>query len=100
MDNHEGLSGDEVQDAAQRQQAGEERQRRRDAEDLKWMLSDARGRRLMWKWLGESGLYRSSFTGNSHTFFNEGMRNFGLQRIAEIHEHAPEAYFKMLKEQA
>lgn len=52
----------------------------------------------MWRVLEMAGVYRSSFTGNSTTFFNEGMRNIGLMLISEIHAVAPEGYAQMLKE--
>lgn len=89
---------------------GQERQRddveqarkvERDQEkaDFAWLMSDKRGRRFMWRMLEVTGVYRTSFTGNSTTFFNEGMRNVGLQLIANIHEFAPDAYTTMLDEQ-
>jgi hypothetical protein len=65
---------------------------------FKWLMNDARGRKFVWRLLDKAGVYRSSFTGNSETFFREGARNLGLMVIAEIHELCPEAYFLMLKE--
>jgi hypothetical protein len=70
-----------------------------EADDVRWLMGDKRGRRIMWRLLEKTGLYRSSFTGTSQTFFNEGMRNIGLMLMAEIHEFAPEQYAVMLKEQ-
>lgn len=52
----------------------------------------------MWKLLAETGLYKTSFTGNSETFFREGARNVGLKLMAQIHELTPDAYGLMLKE--
>jgi hypothetical protein len=74
-------------------------ERDEEAADFKWLMSDARGRRFMWRLLGLTGLYRSSFTGNSTTFYNEGMRNVGLMLIADVNELTPEAYLKMIEEQ-
>jgi hypothetical protein len=74
-------------------------ERDEEAADFKWLMSDARGRRFMWRLLGLTGLYRSSFTGNSTTFYNEGMRNIGLMLIADVNELTPEAYLKMIEEQ-
>lgn len=76
----------------------EEKARRQEVEDLKWLMSDKRGRRVMWRLLETAGVYRSSFTGNSETFFREGQRNVGLKLLAEIHEHCPDAFVMMLKE--
>jgi hypothetical protein len=66
--------------------------------DLRWVMSDPRGRRFMWKLLNNTGINRLSFTGNSHTFFNEGARNIGLQMTAILEQHLPGAYLEMLKE--
>lgn len=70
-----------------------------EAEDFKWIMADKRGRRVVWGLLERSGLYKSSFTGNSETFFREGARNVGLQYMALIHEHCPEKYNLMVSEQ-
>lgn len=69
-----------------------------EAEDFKWLMSDKRGRRIVWGLLDRTGLYRSSFTGNSQTFFNEGQRNVGLQYMALIHEHCADKYNLMVSE--
>lgn len=67
--------------------------------DFKWVIRDKRGRRFVWRLLESTGVFRSSFTGNSETYFREGARNVGLQVLGMIHEHAPEAYQLMLTEQ-
>lgn len=72
----------------------------REAEDFKWIVSNKRGRRFIWRFLEKAGVFRSSFTGNSETFFKEGQRNLGLFVLGLIHEHAPDAYVQMLKEQS
>lgn len=68
------------------------------AEDVKWLMSSPRGRRIVWRVLGLAGIYRSSFTGNSETFFREGARNLGLQVLGWVNEHAPAQYLAMLQE--
>ena len=70
-----------------------------EAEDFLWLMGDPRGRRIMWRLLEMTGIYRSSFTGNSETFFREGARNVGLQLVAEIHNLCPEQYSLMTQEQ-
>lgn len=74
-------------------------ERDQEVADFKWLMSDKRGRRFMWRLLGITGLYRSSFTGNSSTFFNEGQRNIGLMLIAEVNDLTPDSYAIMLEEQ-
>lgn len=70
-----------------------------EAEDFKWLMSSKRGRRIVWRLLERTGVYRSSFTGNSETFFREGQRNVGLMLMAQINEFSPDQYALMLKEQ-
>jgi len=94
---------DPTDTAAQEQQRTEKsearkREKTQEAEDFKWLMKDKRGRRFVWGQLERTGVYRSSFTGNSETFFREGERNIGLMLMAMIHEHSPEAYHLMLKE--
>lgn len=72
--------------------------RRVEADDIKWLMSDKRGRRFVWRLLEKTGIYRTSFTGNSETFFKEGARNVGLQILALIHEHCPDKYTLMVTE--
>jgi len=68
-------------------------------EDFKWLMGNKRGRRIGWRLLERTGVYRSSFTGNSETFFREGMRNVGLTLLAQVHEITPDQFAVMLKEQ-
>jgi hypothetical protein len=71
-----------------------------EGEDFKWLMSNKRGRRVIWRWLERTGVYRSSFNhSGSITAFNEGARNIGLMLIAQVHEHCPEHYLTMLQEQ-
>lgn len=85
----------------QREDVEQARKLERDQEkaDFAWLMSDRRGRRFIWRMLEVTGVYRSSFTGNSETFFREGARNVGLKLISDIHEFAPDAYPTMLEEQ-
>ncbi len=71
-----------------------------DKEDLRNILLSPGGRRFMWKLLEECGVYKISFTGNSHTFFNEGKRQIGLRLIEDIFNADPNAYTEMRMESA
>lgn len=73
--------------------------RQGELDDLKWLMSNRRGRRIVWRLLERTGIFRSSFTGNSETFFREGMRNVGLMLMAQINEVCPEQYTLMVQEQ-
>ena len=58
--------------------------------DLKEVLNTPAGIRVISKVLEDGGLFRTSFTGNSKTFFNEGMRNLALKLFSEITDAAPD----------
>lgn len=75
------------------------RQRRIELDDVRWLMSDKRGRRLIWRLFAIAGIYRTSFTGNSTTFFNEGRRDVGLHFLSDVQEACPERFLEMLKEQ-
>ena len=67
--------------------------------DLKWLMSSKRGRRIAWRLLDQSGVFRSSFNPTAMVMaFNEGNRNFGNRTLAMIHQHCPELYPQMMKE--
>lgn len=67
-------------------------------EDALFVLSSIQGRRFYWKLMKRCGIFQTSFTGNNTTFFNEGMRNVGLELLKDVNELSPEAYLKMIQE--
>lgn len=69
-------------------------------EDLEAVLGTAPGRRFVYRVLAECGVYRSSFSGNSGSFFQEGKRAVGLWLIAELEGVDVTAYPRMLLERA
>lgn len=79
--------------AAEQKQAVEQA-----VEDFQGLMDDPRFRRFAWRLLEKTGVFRSSFTGNSETFFREGARNVGLWLMDDLHTHTPDAYVLMLKE--
>lgn len=72
--------------------------REQELEDVKFILGSLQGRRFVWRYLEECGVFKTSFTGTSQTFFLEGERNVGLRLLADINEAQPEAYVTMMKE--
>lgn len=77
-----------------------QRKAQREIKDLQWLMSDKRGRRIVWRWLSDSGLFQNPFNNSgSVTAFNCGRMNEGQRLLARIMEHAPEAYSEMQKEQ-
>lgn len=68
--------------------------------DLKWLLSDVRGRRFFWRLLTQTHVFHTSSRPNALEMARlEGERNIGLKHWGDLHEHAPDAYPQMVKEQ-
>jgi hypothetical protein len=65
--------------------------------DLRFLLATDQGRRFIWKLLEMCGVFKSSFTGSSETFFLEGQRNIGLKLLSDIMRVDPDSYLKMVK---
>jgi hypothetical protein len=67
--------------------------------DFKWLMSHAKGRRIVWSLLEKAHVFQSSYTGDNTTFFREGERNIGLFLMAQINEFCPDLYVQMVLEQ-
>lgn len=76
----------------------EKRIRSLELEDMRRILETDYGRRFVWRYLGIAGVFQSSFTGNSTTFFNEGRREIGLKLLADVTDAKPDAYVQMTLE--
>lgn len=67
--------------------------------DIKWLVSTKRGRRIVWRFLDQAGVFRLSFNTNAAQMaFNEGNRNSGNRLLALVNDVAPDAFTQMLKE--
>jgi hypothetical protein len=72
--------------------------RDQELDDVIHVLSSVQGRRFLWRVLGLCHVFKTSFTGNSTTFFNEGKRDIGLRILGDINEASPESYLAMMQE--
>ncbi len=70
----------------------------RDNNDLKKLLAQVEFRRFAWRLLMSTGLYKNSFTGNSHTFYYEGQRMVGLRLLNMIMNANPRGFSQMQQE--
>lgn len=69
-------------------------------EDVRWLMANKRGRRIVWRQLERAGVFQLSFNTTAMTMaFNEGRRSEGLRILAQIHETCPEHYITMMQEQ-
>ncbi len=69
-----------------------------EANDLRYVIQSEQGKRVLWRLLETCGIFKSSFTGSSETFFLEGQRNVGLKLLADIMRVDPDSYLKMYKQ--
>lgn len=50
---------------------------------------------IAWFVLESAGIFQTSFTGNSETFFREGKRSVGLRLLAELERIDPSGFAKL-----
>jgi hypothetical protein len=73
--------------------------RRKELDDLRWLLGHPQGRRILARVLDEAGVFRSSFNHSGSVMaFSEGRRHMGLWVTGELMDASPDGYFKLLKE--
>ncbi len=72
---------------------------RQEFDDFLFVMRSKPGRRFVWRLLSWTHVFRTSFTGNSETYFREGERNIGCRIMNEIHSLCPDLYLTMVKEQ-
>lgn len=71
-----------------------------ETDDVKWMMGNKRGRRIVWRQLIQAGVFQLSFHTTAMTMaFNEGRRSEGLRLLSQIHAACPEQYTVMMQEQ-
>lgn len=72
--------------------------REQELNDFAFIMNSPQGRRFVARLLDTTGFQRSSFTGNSTTFWNEGRRAVGLEIWADANEF-PDLLMLMFREQ-
>jgi hypothetical protein len=76
----------------------ERRGRDKDLEDLRAILALESGRRFIWRYLGECGVFRSSWEPSAKIHFNEGRRDIGLRLLDDVMNANPQSYITMMAE--
>ena len=91
------LAGIEAEE--QREALTEAEKAKQDDDDFRWLVGTSRGRRIVWRLLGDAGVFRSSFNTNAlQMAANEGNRVYGLRVLNRVMALAPEQFEHMLKE--
>jgi hypothetical protein len=100
MDNKDPFDLHEQEARAQKKKERELLEQQGEESDVKWLMSNKRGRRIIWRLLNQSGVFRLSFNTDSMLMaFAEGNRNFGNRILTLVHSQCPELYPVMVKEQ-
>lgn len=69
--------------------------------DLRWLMSNPSGRRLVYRWLEESGLFSSSFAEvPTVAAFREGKRAWAVEMMQNIQAREPRLHTLMVQEAA
>lgn len=85
--------------AAEAEEVVARERRRKELDDLRWLLGHPQGRRIISRLLDEAGVFRSSFNHSGSVMaFSEGKRHMGLFITSELLEASADGYMKVLKE--
>ncbi|WP_223513960.1 hypothetical protein [Pseudomonas sp. GL-R-26] len=75
--------------------------RKKEIADFRWLMSDPRGRRFMWRLMGHCKVFQPSFNPHGGVMnFNEGQRNVGLFLLGETNDLCPAMFPVMAAENA
>ena len=92
-------------DIQEQERAAEESARRalldakQEADDLKWLMSDKRGRRFVARLIDMAGVHRPSIDQNTAAMaFKEGKRWLGTLLVEKLDQLCFDRYLEMLKE--
>lgn len=72
-------------------------EREQELEDVKDILSRPSGIRFFKRMMRKGQMFKTTFTGNSNTFFLEGHRNFALEYFGDVCEACPEKVSELVK---
>ena len=70
----------------------------REDNDVRKLLTQVEFRRFIWRLLTFTGVFQTSFTGNSTTFYREGMRSVGLFILSVVMKANPMSFAQIQQE--
>lgn len=69
------------------------------ADDFRWLMAAPQGRRLMWGWLSDAGVFRNPFSVDAQlTAHNCGQMAQGQRMLEQVMALTPEAFAQMMKD--
>lgn len=92
-----------VKNAADPSQVGEAKkkeksQRDLELDDIRKILSEPVGRRVLWRWLKRAKTFESIWEPSAKIHYNAGLQDFGHFLLAEVTEADENLLFKMMSE--
>ena len=66
----------------------EELERDQELKDIAHVANTPQGKRFLRYFFKKGMIFQSTFTGNSHTYYNEGKRGLALEILADLQEAA------------
>lgn len=100
MEDFDPLDDEQQQEIADASEKKKNLAKLQEIADFRWLMDDPRGRRQVWRWLSDAGVFQQSFNPDAMTMaFKEGRRAAGLQLLGQIHAICPDHYTTMMKEQ-
>ena len=90
---------DEAEDVKVQRETKAKLQAKTEDDDLKWLMSSRRGRRIAWGLLSRAGVFRPSFSTDALVMsFNEGTKEEGRRLLSRIQTTCFDLYIEMTKE--
>lgn len=59
-------------------------QRFQELDDIKQMMKDPRGRRVIWRFIAMGRVFHSCYTGTAETYYREGKRDTSLEIFQDV----------------
>ena len=87
--NDEGIFNAADEDQVRDSEQNAKNERDQEIEDLRDIMAMPQGMRFLRRLMEIGHVFSTSFTGNSKTYFNEGMRNMALMVFNDICEASP-----------
>ena len=71
-----------------------------DTRDLRAVMATPEGRRTVWRFISECGIYKSIFIPSSEIYYRAGRHDLGLWLIAQVTAADPAGFLLMQREAA
>lgn len=92
------MSGRKSAEQLQAEALRSERIQKAEQEDIRALMERPEFRRYLRRYLEITSVFRTTFTGNSETFFREGQRSIGTTMFGEFHMACGARFMELMVE--